>query len=107
MPFQFYKSKILANAPSGSVPPVGVYIKSDVSNVNDGGVILRCGYGDNYASRTFQFTSGSISSSQIVSQNISQFVAAISSSDGPYVEIPESEFVDFYSGSVAFFDNLG
>ena len=73
----------------------------------DGGEILRCGYNNQFAGRIIQFTSGSITSNPLVSNQITQFVSALSSSESPYVEIEESEFTNFYSSSIAFLDNLG
>jgi hypothetical protein len=107
MSFQFYKSKVLLNETSGTIPPQAVYVKSNVTNVVDGGEILRCGYNANYAGRLIQFTSGSITSTPLISQQIAQFVSAVSSSDNPYIEIEESEFVNYYSSSIAFLNNIG
>jgi hypothetical protein len=107
MSFQFYKSQTLINETSGNIPPQAVYIKSNVTNVVDGGEILRCGYNANYAGRLIQFTSGSITSNPLISQQIAQFVSAVSSSDSPYIEIEESEFVNYYSSSIAFLNNIG
>ena len=107
MYFQFYKSKALLNETSESIVPNAVYIKSNVTNVVDGGEILRCGYNANYAGRLIQLTSGSITSNPLISQQIAQFVSAVSSSDSPYIEIEESEFVNYYSSSIAFLNNIG
>ena len=107
MSFQFYKSKALLNETSESIVPNAVYIKSNVTNVVDGGEILRCGYNANYAGRLIQFTSGSITSNPLISQQIAQFVSAVSASDSPYIEIEESEFVNYYSSSIAFLNNIG
>ena len=107
MSFQFYKSKALLNETSESIIPNAVYIKSNITNMVDGGEILRCGYNNQFAGRIIQFTSGSITSNPLVSNQITQFVSALSSSESPYVEIEESEFTNFYSSSIAFLDNLG
>ena len=107
MSFQFYKSKALLNETSESIIPNAVYIKSNITNMVDGGEILRCGYNNQFAGRIIQFTSGSITSNPLVSNQITQFVSALSSSESPYVEIEESEFTNFYSRSIAYLDNLG
>jgi hypothetical protein len=107
MSFQFYKSKALLNETSRSIIPNAVYVKSNVTNVVDGGEILKCGYNNQFEGRSILFSSGSITSNPLISSQITQFVSAISSSDGPFVEIEESEFTNFYSSSIAFFDNLG
>ena len=108
MAFEFYKSKSLVPPDSGSpiVPPQGMYVKSDVSNVNDGGTILRVSYGSSFNVRTINFVSGSITSSPAVSQQISQFVSQISSSDSPYVTIPEAEFNTQLSDYESYFNSL-
>jgi len=107
MSFQFYKSRSLNQLPSGTVPPQAFYIKSNVMNVNDGGEIIKCGYNANYAGRLIQYTSGSITSVPAISQQIAQFVSQVSASESPYVECEESEYVNFFSSSVAFLNNIG
>jgi len=107
MPFQFYKSKSLNLLPSGTIPPQAFYIKSNITNVADGGELIRCGYNANYEGRLITYTSGSITSTPIISQQIAQFVSQVSSSESPYVEIEESEYVNYYSSSIAFLNNIG
>ena len=107
MSFQFYKSRSLVQHPSGTIPSSAFYIKSNVMNVNDGGEIIKCGYNFNFAGRLIQFTSGSITSVPPISQQIAQFVSQVSASEGPYVECEESEFVNYYSSSIAFLNNIG
>ena len=107
MSFQFYKSRSLNQLSSGTVPPSAFYIKSNIMNVVDGGEILKCGYNANYAGRLIQYTSGSISSVPSISQQVANFISAVSSSESPYVEIEESEFVNYYSSSIAFLNNIG
>jgi hypothetical protein len=106
MPFQFFKSKTLLN--TGSIPPFNAsYVKTSVYNINDGGEILKINYNQDSTLKNIVYVSGSITSPSAVSNQISNLVTSISASDTPFVEIPESEFVDFYSSSIAFFDNLG
>ena len=107
MSFQFYKSRSLVNETPQTVPPSAFYIKSNIMNVVDGGEILKCGYNANYAGRSIQYTSGSITSVPPISQQIANFVSSVSSSESPYVEIEESEFVNYYSSSIAFLNNIG
>lgn len=107
MSFQFYKSRSLLNETSESIIPNAVYVKSNITNIVDGGEILKCGYNENFAGRTIIFASGSVTSTPPISQQITQFISAVSSSNTPYIEIEESEFTNFYSSSVVFFNNLG
>ena len=107
MSFQFYKSRSLNQLSSGTVPPSAFYIKSNIMNVVDGGEILKCGYNANYAGRLIQYTSGSITSVPAISQQISQFVSSVSASESPFIEIEESEYVNYFSSSVAFLNNIG
>ena len=77
MPFQFYKSKSLNLLPSGTIPPQAFYIKSNITNVADGGELIRCGYNANYAGRLIQFTSGSITSNPLATSNVKLFVKSL------------------------------
>lgn len=96
MSYQFFKSAHLVNIenlPEGVTPPPGgQWVKSNVSNVNDGGVVLRLIFNNNNEHKSIMFTSGSITSQNITSQQISQFVSQISASNSPFVPITEEEF---------------
>jgi hypothetical protein len=108
MPYQFFKSSFLATTlPEGTTPPPGgQYIKSNVENVTDGGIILRVQFNENYNIRNVALISGSISSGPAVSQQIAQFVSQISQSSSPFISTTEEDFNTQLSDYETLFNTL-
>ena len=103
MSYKFYKT---ANLNTGSLPQNYAYVKTNVVNATDGGILFKVMSGEFNAVKNAIYFSGSISTTTSAGLQITQFVNTLSSPNNPFTEIDETEFNAFYSGTIAFFDGL-
>lgn len=83
MSFQYYKSKTL-NTPiiEGSAPlHAWAYLKTNIQNINDGGIALRLQFAEQGAIKSVHYISGSYESPNMAIKN--QILAIVNHTQGP------------------------
>lgn len=104
MAYKFYKTANLNN--TGSAPQNFAYIKTDVINAIDGGILFKVMSGDFGSVRNIIYFSGSISSPGAVGIQIAQWVNTLTSPNNPFEEITEGDFNTYLTDTESFLNSL-
>lgn len=104
MPYKFYKTSNLNT--TGSIPQNFAYVKTNVENATDGGILLKAMSGEYGAVRNIIYFSGSISSPGSAGVQIAQFVNSLTSPNNPFEEISEGDFNTYLTETESFINSL-
>lgn len=108
MSFQYFKSKHLGvPVPEGTTPPPGgVYYKTNIQNLNDGGVVLKVQFMENGNIKHISFLSGSISSSLPVQSQLGLVIGHIFGPNSPVEPTTQEDFEAALGEYVSFVNSI-